>query len=213
MSGLQDLVHVQRPARGGRPALLLLHGRGGTEGDLLGVARAIDEGLGALAPRGPEPQPPGYAWFRHLRIGVPEIASLRECLALVGGWLEAAMRVYGIAGPVDAVGFSNGGMMAGALAAARPDLVGGAVLLSSGYPLPEEVSAQGGLAGARILIAGGDDDPFHPLETMRRGAAAYAAAGAEVEVHVTPGAGHGITQDQIDRARAWLGREPGTPEA
>jgi phospholipase/carboxylesterase len=205
VSALQDLVHVRRPARGDRPTLLLLHGRGGAEGDLLGVAEAIAPGLGALAPRGPEPQPPGWAWFRHLRIGVPEPASLRECLALVTGWLEVALRTHGITGPVDAVGFSNGGMMAGAIAAARPDLVHGAVLLSSGYPLPDDLYALPGLRGARILIAGGDDDPFHPLETMRRGAEAYAAAGADVRVHVTPGAGHGITDDQIDRARAFLG--------
>jgi len=198
------LVHLHRPAAPGRVTLLLLHGRGGSEGDLVPLADAVDPGLGVLAPRGPDAQTPaGYAWFLHHAIGVPVEESLDARLAEVGDWLAAAVAAHGT-GPVVAVGFSNGGMMAGALLAARPDLVASAALLSGAYPLPEHVLALGGVRGRRVHMAGGDADPFHPVQTLAAGERSYAAAGALVERHVTPGAGHGITQGQVDDLRAWL---------
>ena len=198
------LVHLHRPAAPGRPTLLLLHGRGGGEGDLVPLADALDPGLGVLAPRGPDAQQPaGFAWFLHRAIGVPVEESLDARLAEVGDWLAAAVAGYGT-GPVVTVGFSNGGMMAGALLAARPDLVSAAALLSGAYPLPPHVAALGGLAGRRVHMAGGDADPFHPLETLAAGERSYAAAGALVERHVAPGAGHGITASQVEDLRAWL---------
>lgn len=198
------LVHLHRPAAPGRPTLLLLHGRGGSEGDLVPLADAIDPGLGVLAPRGPDPQQPaGFAWFLHRAIGVPVEESFDARLAQIGDWLATAEDRYGT-GPVVAVGFSNGGMMAGALLAARPDLVSAAALLSSAYPLPAHITALGGLAGRRVHVAAGDADPFHPMETLEAGVRSYTAAGAEVERHVAPGAGHGITASQVDDLRAWL---------
>lgn len=200
----QDLVHLHRPARPGRPTLLLLHGRGGSEGDLVALADAVDPGVGVLAPRGPDAQQPaGFAWFLHRAIGIPVEESLDARLAEVGDWVAAAAARYGT-GPLVAVGFSNGGMMAGALLAARPDLVTSAALLSGAYPLPAHVLALGGASGRRIIMAGGDADPFHTAETLDAGEASYTAAGAVVEKHLTPGAGHGITASQVDALRAWL---------
>lgn len=204
MPDADDLVHLHRPAAPGAGWLLLLHGRGGSEGDLVGVADAVLPGAGLLAPRGPEPQPPGWAWFTHHEIGVPVRASLDARLAEVAGWLEAVLARHGVDGPVTAVGFSNGGMMAGALLSARPDLVGAAALLSSGYPLPEHVTALGGLRGRRVLITGGDADPFHTVDTLRAGARAYRDAGAEVEAVVEPGAPHAVTMDQAAHLARWL---------
>ncbi len=113
-----------------------------------------------LAPRGPEPQGGGFAWFRHHAIGVPEIASLEECLALVAAWLDAAVVEHGLEAPLTAVGFSNGGMMAGALSAVRPDLVADVALLSSAYPLPAEIA--GPRRPARPAGAGGGRRPRTP---------------------------------------------------
>jgi phospholipase/carboxylesterase len=133
------------------------------------------------------------------------VESLDARLAQVAAWLESALARHEVAAPVTAIGFSNGGMMAGSLVAARPDLVGAAALLSSGYPLPPHVYALGGLAGRRVLILGGDADPFHTVDTLRAGAAAYRDAGAEVEAVVEPGAGHGVTQAQAAHLTRWLG--------
>ncbi len=143
-----SLVHRFEPAAPGSPTLLALHGRGGAEGDLQGLGDALGGGVGVLAPRGPEPQGGGFAWFRHHAIGVPELPSLEENLALVAAWLDAAVAEHGLEAPLVAVGFSNGGMMAGALAAVRPDLVGDVALLSSAYPLPAQTLAHGGLSGS-----------------------------------------------------------------
>jgi phospholipase/carboxylesterase len=198
-----SLVHRLVTARPGRPTLLALHGRGGREEDLLGLAGALD-GAGVLAPRGPEPQPSGYAWFRHHRVGVPVAESLDLRLAEVAGWLEEVVRREGLIAPLPAVGFSNGGMMAGALASARPDLVGDVALLSSAYPLPEEVLALGGLRGRRVLASGGEDDPFLPADVAAAGVEAYRRAGAEVTARWHPG-GHGIREEEVRDLARWLG--------
>src|SRR5947199_9090916 len=168
---------IWRPPAEGRPTVLALHGRGSDAGDLVPVVEAIDPGLGILAPRGPEREGPGYAWFRHHRIGVPVTQSLRERLAEVADGVARAAAEHGAELPLVALGFSNGGMMAGALAAARPDLVGRAVLLSSAYPLPEETLAAGGLAGTPVFLGAGDADPFHTLDVLEAGAERYRRAG------------------------------------
>lgn len=86
-----SLAHRYARTAPGASTLLAPHGRGG-EGDLIGLGEALGAGVGVLAPRGPEPQGGGYAWFRHHAIGVPELASLDECLEIVGAWVEAAVR-------------------------------------------------------------------------------------------------------------------------
>ena len=203
-TGVTDCVHVWQKPSGPGPVILALHGRGGSERDLVPATQFIAPGAGVLAPRGPEPQPPGWAWFTHRAIGVPVDASFDARLAELCAWLEAAVAAYGIASPMTALGFSNGGMMAGALVAIRPDLVDAAMLLASGYRLPEHIFARGGLAGRRILISGGGDDPFHTAAMMDDGVSAYAAAGAEVVALRYPGAGHTITREQALDAAAWL---------
>jgi phospholipase/carboxylesterase len=203
MTGLGAFAHVWDGPGTRDPALLALHGRGGTEADLIPAVRLIGPGHGVLAPRGPEPQPPGWAWFAHRAIGVPVEESFDARLAELSCWLEAAAAHYGIGLPMAAVGFSNGGMMAGALVAVRPDLVDRAVLIASGYPLPPHLLA-GGMAGRRLLILGGTDDPFHTTATMDAGERSYRAAGADVDARRYPGVGHTITREQADDAAVWL---------
>ena len=193
--------HRHIPASAGAPTLLALHGRGGREDDLLGLAEALR--VGVLAPRGPEPQPPGYAWFQNRGIGIPVLESFEARLAETAAWLADAAAGLGLATPLAAVGFSNGGMMAGALAAAHPALVGDVALLSSAYPLPPEIAGRGGLAGRRVLAAGGEDDLFLPLPTLAAGVASYRAAGAEVVEVLRPG-GHGVGAEELEAMRRWL---------
>jgi phospholipase/carboxylesterase len=203
-ASVTDVAHVWEPPSGSGPVILALHGRGGSEQDLVSAAQLIAPGAGVLAPRGLEPQPPGWAWFAHRAIGVPVDASFDGRLAELVAWLEAAAVAYGIVVPMTALGFSNGGMMAGALVATRPDLVDAAILMASGYRLSDHITARGGLAGHRILIAGGDDDPFHTAAMMDAGVAAYTKAGADVVALRYPGVGHTITREQALDAAAWL---------
>ena len=202
---IDALVHVWEPPSGDPRSILALHGRGGNEHDLIPVAKQIAPGAGVLAPRGPEPQSPGgWAWFTHHGIGVPVIASFDACLDQVARWIVTAATAYGIALPMTALGFSSGGMMAGALVAARPDLVDSAILMASGYRLPDHIAALGGLAGRRILICGGDEDSFHTRQMMDEGVRSYASAGARVDARVYRGVGHTITLEQARDAAQWL---------
>lgn len=195
---------VIEPGAGG--ALLLLHGRGGTEGDLVGIARAIAPTRPLVSPRGREPEGAGWAWFRHVRIGIPVRESLDERLGELSGWLDAIIEAEGVPQPLTAVGFSNGGMMAGALLAARPDLVEGVALVAGAYPLPDDLLPEGRLTGRRVLALRGARDPFFDEDQLDAGAAGYRAAGAEVEVDVDPDGGHGLTPGQAGRLEAWLSR-------
>jgi phospholipase/carboxylesterase len=190
------------PAAAGAPTLLALHGRGGREDDLLGLGEALG-GVGILAPRGPEPQPPGYAWFLNRGIGIPVLESFEQRIAELAEWLAATAPELGLGTPLTAVGFSNGGMMAGAMAATHPELVGDVALLSSVYPLPDEITSAGGLRGRRVLAIGGENDPFLPVSIALEGVAVYRAAGADLSATLRPG-GHGIGQEEIDALREWL---------
>lgn len=198
------LMAQHAPAAAGAPTLLVLHGRGGRETDLLGLGEALGGGVGVLAPRGPEIQEPGFAWFRNMGIGNPVRESLDLRLAELAAWLEETVARLGLAAPLAAVGFSNGGMMAGALGAARPDLVDRVALLSSAYPLPGHIFAMGGLAEHRVLAVGGEDDPFLPRDVAAAGVAAYRGAGAEVTALTRPG-GHGVGAQELDALAAFLG--------
>ncbi len=200
------LVAQHTPAGPGSPTLLALHGRGGRETDLLGLGEALGGGLGVLAPRGPEIQEPGFAWFRNMGIGNPVRESLDLRLAELAAWLEDAVARLRLTAPLAVVGFSNGGMMAGALGAARPDLVDRVALLSSAYPLPDHVYALGGLAGRPVLAVGGEDDPFLPRDVAAAGVAAYRAAGAEV-TDITRHGGHGLGPQELEALRRFLGLE------
>lgn len=197
--------HVPAPAGG--PTLLALHGRGGREDDLLGLAEALGGRVGILAPRGPEPQPPGYAWFLNRGIGIPVLESFEQRIAELAEWLGATVAELGLGTPLKAVGFSNGGMMAGAMSATHPELVGDVALLSSVYPLPDEITSAGGLRGRRVLAIGGENDPFLPVSIALEGVAVYRAAGADLSATLRPG-GHGIGPEEIDALREWLGLTP-----
>ena len=195
---------IVRPADAGRPTLLLLHGRGGSEVDLVPLAQAVAPGWGIIAPRGPEQEGGGYAWFAHHAIGVPVIESLDVRLAETGEAVASHAAQAGVSGPMVAMGFSNGGMMAGSLGAARPDLIGGVALLCSTYPLPPHVAGLGGLTGMRLVALAGGADPFHPPEVHEAGVAAYRAAGARVCEHTDNSGSHGVTPEHARILGKWL---------
>ena len=198
------MTAIVRPADAGRPTLLLLHGRGGTEHDLVGLAEVVAPGWGIIAPRGPEAEGGGYAWFAHHAIGVPVTESLDVRLAETGEVVAALAREAAVSGPMVAVGFSNGGMMAGSLGAARPDLIGGVVLLCSTYPLPDHIYALGGLGGMPVIALAGGADPFHPPDVHAAGVAAYRRANALVCEETDNSGAHGVTPEHARILRKWL---------
>lgn len=198
------MTAIVRPADPGRPTLVLLHGRGGTEHDLLALADAVAPGWGVIAPRGPEAEGGGYAWFQHHAIGVPVTESLDVRLEETAEVVTGLARDAGVATPMVAMGFSNGGMMAGSLGAACPDLIGGVVLLCSTYPLPDHIYALGGLNGTPVIALAGGIDPFHPPDVHDAGVAAYRNAHAPVYEHTDNSGAHGVTPEHAQILKKWL---------
>ena len=189
------------------PPLLLLHGTGGDENDLIGLGRALSPGSALLAPRGPVLENGQPRFFRRLAEGVFDEADLRRRSGDLAGFVAQARTAYGLAAPV-AVGFSNGANIAAATLLLHPDTLAGAVLLRAMVPLGQAPEAA--LAGRPVLLLSGALDPIVPAENARRLAAMLGAAGATVTHTVNP-AGHGLSQADLTAAGAWLARATRRP--
>ena len=184
----------------GRPPMLLLHGTGGDEADLLPVGRAVAPGSALLSPRGKVLENGMPRFFRRLAEGVFDEADLVRRTHELADFVAAAREHYGLSAPV-AVGFSNGANIAAAMLLLRPETLAGAVLLRAMVPLAAPDDA--GLAGRPVLLLSGAGDPIVPAENAGRLAAMLAHAGAVVR-HETVPVGHGLSQADLAIARDWI---------
>lgn len=194
-------VHRFVPGSGqGGPTLLLLHGTGGDESDLLPLGQMIAPGAALLSPRGQVLENGMPRFFRRLAEGVFDHEDLVRRAHDLADFVTATVARHGLAAPV-AVGFSNGANIAAAMMLLRPEVLGGAVLIRAMVPLPQPPVAV--LAGQPVLILSGGMDPIVPEEEAARLAAQLTAAGAAVDHEILP-AGHGLTQADVTLARRWL---------
>ncbi|HEX8662468.1 MAG TPA: alpha/beta hydrolase [Beijerinckiaceae bacterium] len=196
-----SFTHRFEPASdAGAPPLLLLHGTGGDERDLLPLGRTVAPGAALLSPRGKVIENGMPRFFRRLAEGVFDEADVRRRAGELAGFVAEARAAYGLAAPV-ALGFSNGANIAAALLYLRPETLAGAVLLRAMVPLSEPPRT--GLAGKPVLILSGSMDPIVSADNAARLAAELADAGAAVIHRVLP-AGHGLSQADVTLAKAWL---------
>src|SRR5262245_37402061 len=195
-------VHRFVPAPGGgagSPALLLLHGTGGNEDDLLPLGPLIDPAAALVSPRGDVLENGMPRFFRRLREGVFDEADVIVRARAMAEFVEEAREHYQL-GPMTAVGFSNGANIAGAVLLLHPGVLSGAVLLAPMVPIvPDPLPA---LAGARVFVGAGRVDPLVSVPETERLVAPLERAGAEVTLHWHPG-GHTIHPTQVSAARAW----------
>jgi phospholipase/carboxylesterase len=204
---LAGFVHVHRAptAPGDDRTLLLLHGTGGDEHDLLPLGATLAPGARLLSPRGPVSEHGMPRFFRRLAEGVFDEGDVIRRAGDLARFVAEAATTYGVdPSRTVAVGFSNGANIAAATLLQHGGVVGGAVLLRAMVPLVPAAPAS--LAGTRILMAEGRVDPIVPIENAERVAAQLRTAGADVTLHWSP-AGHQLTQGDVDVARAWLARE------
>jgi phospholipase/carboxylesterase len=197
-----DLGFIHRfiPAtQPGKPPLLLLHGTGGNENDLLPLGAQLSPGAALLSPRGKVLENGMPRFFRRLAEGVFNIADLKVRTAELGDFIAAARKAYGIEAPV-AVGFSNGANIAAALLLKRPDVLRGAVLLRAMLPFEPEPLPD--LAGKPVLLSGSNDTMISAAGRERL-AAVLQAAGADLVYKVLP-TGHNLTQNDLNLAAQWL---------
>jgi phospholipase/carboxylesterase len=207
MSDTAELAYIHRfvpAADTHRPPVLLLHGTGGDEDDLIDLGRAVAPGAALLAPRGSVLENGMPRFFRRLREGVFDENDVVRRAHELADFIVAAQARYGIEVPV-ALGFSNGANIAAAVLQLRPEALAGAALLRAMVPLKEAPAAS--LGGKSILLLSGASDPIVPAAEAALLAERFAAVGARVSAHTLP-TGHGLTQADLNLTRSWFDTLP-----
>ena len=203
-----DLGFIHRfiPARDGpkSPTLLLLHGTGGNEMDLLELGQALAPGAALLSPRGKVLEHGIPRFFRRLAEGVFDLEDLRLRTGELAGFIEAAASAYGFAPDrVIAVGYSNGASIAASLLLLHPGLLRAAVLFHPMVPLvPDKLPD---LSSTPIFIGAGRFDVLVPQAETERLADLFRQAGADVTVYWQAD-GHTLTLEEVREAEGWLRR-------
>lgn len=200
---MSDLGFIHRyvPASvAGTPPILLLHGTGADEHDLIDLGRAVAPGSALLSPRGKVLENGMPRFFRRLAEGVFDEADVVRRANELADFVEAARKEYGLAAPI-ALGFSNGANIAAAMLMQRPDSLAGAVLLRAMATLQQP--APGDLSGKPVLMLSGAQDPIASPVTVSRLAEQLRERHADVEQHSLP-ASHGLTQLDVQLTAAWL---------
>jgi predicted esterase len=199
-----DFIHRFIPASSGSLArtLLLLHGTGGDENDMIPLGRDLDPTAALLSPRGQVLENGMPRFFRRLAEGVFDeedvVRRAHELADFVG--VAAARSAFDAKGVI-AVGYSNGANIAAAILLLRPEVLSAAILFRAMVPLVP--ASLPNLARARVLISSGERDPIVPVENARRLAAMLEAAGADVTLRFES-AGHALARGDIKAAKEWL---------
>jgi predicted esterase len=205
MADTLDFIHVFEPAAGpDRPTLLMLHGTGGNEHDLVPAAQALLPGAAILSPRGKVLERGMPRFFRRLAEGVFDLEDLKFRAAELAAFVTAAAAHYQFdPSRVIAVGFSNGANIAATLLLLYPGTLKAAALFSPMVPL--EPDPLPNLGHAQVFISAGRRDPLVAPENTARLAALLESCGANVQLRWTDG-GHSLGPEDVDAAAGWLAR-------
>ncbi len=198
-----SFTHYYQPASTpGAPTLLMLHGTGGNEQDLVPLAADLLPGAGVLSPRGKVLERGMPRFFRRLAEGVFDLDDLRQRTAELAAFIGEASAHYKFdPSRVVAVGFSNGANIAASLLLLAPGVLRGAVLFRAMVPIvPDPLPA---IPGTPVLISNGRVDPLVSVAETERLAALLRSAGADVTL-LWHQAGHQLLPDDVTKARDWL---------
>jgi predicted esterase len=196
-----DFIHDFVPGSSSR-TLLLLHGTGGNERDLIPLGRELDPNAALLSPRGKVLENGMPRFFRRLAEGVFDLEDLKYRTNELADFVAAAGKHYGFAtDQLVAVGYSNGANIAASMLLLRPEILGAAILFRAMVPLVPDRLPE--LSSARVWIGAGDQDPIIPASEAQRLVELLRRAGADVTIRFAK-AGHGLTNDDVVTARDWL---------
>jgi len=203
-SGNTDFIHRYLPSEGDASAItvLVLHGTGGDENDLLPLAKELLPGAGVLSPRGKVTENGAARFFRRLAEGVFDLEDLAVRTDELTAFLDEASTKYGFdRGKVCALGFSNGANIAASMLLRRGAQLTGAILLSPMLPFEPEVFPD--LSKVSVFVGAGLADTMIPADRAHALVHVLRQAGANVTDYWHPG-GHTITHEELRSVRAWL---------
>ncbi|MEO5754901.1 MAG: alpha/beta hydrolase [Chthoniobacterales bacterium] len=196
-----DFAYQFVPGSSGR-TLLMLHGTGGDEHDLLPLGRELDPTANLLSPRGKVLENGSLRFFRRLAEGVFDLEDLQRRTRELAEFIRRATEHYQLAPEqIVAVGYSNGANIAANILLRQPGTLPSAVLLRAMAPSQPETLPD--LTGVRVWIAGGRDDALIPSEETQRLADLLEKVGADVTLHLV-NADHGLTNTELVLAKRWL---------
>lgn len=202
MTDAISLTHRFEPGDPSLPTLLMLHGTGGDENDLLALGQMILPGAALLSPRGAVLERGQPRFFRRLAEGVFDLEDLHLRTAELATFVRNAATRYGFdANRVVAVGFSNGANIAASLMLSDTGVLAGGVLLRPMVPFEPEVRPH--LRGMPVLLSAGRSDPIVPAALVERLGVLLKEGGANVELLWQPG-GHGLARGDVDAASTFL---------
>jgi predicted esterase len=196
-----DFLHEFLPGDS-RQTLLLLHGTGGNERDLLPLGREIDPSASLLSPRGKILESGMPRFFRRLAEGVFDLEDLKTRTNELADFVAAAVGHYKLdADHIVGVGYSNGANIAASMLLLRPEIMHAAILFRAMVPLVPEKMPE--LPSVHVWIGAGDQDPIIPPSEAQRLVELLRRAGAEVTIRFF-NAGHGLTSSEVEAAAQWL---------
>jgi len=196
-----DFIHEFVPGTSNR-TLLLLHGTGGNERDLIALGRELDPNAALLSPRGKVLENGMPRFFRRLAEGVFDLEDLKHRTNELADFVKAAAQHYGFASDnLVAVGYSNGANIAASMLLLRPEALPTAILFRAMVPLYPET--QPNLSSVRVWIGAGTNDPIVPTSETKALAELLCNAGADVMIRYFQ-AGHQLTMADVEAARDWL---------
>lgn len=198
-------VHVEpsSPAEGPAPAVVLLHGRGSNEQDLLQLAREFPDHLHVVSLRAPDPLQGGYTWYEldlsagGLQQSQPHTAQFERSRELVRESIDAAVDEYGLdPDRIGLLGFSQGAITSLSLLVENPDDYAWVVALH-GYLADEHAGLEPeGIAGKPVFVGAGSMDRIIPSTRAEQAAARLEGLGADVTAKVYD-APHGVGPDEL----------------
>ena len=196
-----DFLHEFVPGHSNR-TLLLLHGTGGNERDLIPLGRELDPNGSLLSPRGKILENGMPRFFRRLAEGVFDLEDLKTRTNELADFVTASVRHYKLtANHMVGVGYSNGANIAASMLLLRPGILYTAILFRAMVPLIPDTLPD--LSSVHVWIGAGNQDPIiAPSETQRL-VELLRSAGADVTIHFF-NAGHGLTSVEVEMAGQWL---------
>jgi predicted esterase len=194
-------AHVYQAGDPDKVTLLLLHGTGGNEHDLVPLGARVLPGATLLSPRGQVDEHGHARFFRRLAEGVFDVPDLRARADALAVWTREQVTARGAPSRVVAIGFSNGANIASAMMLQHPGLLAGAALIRAMVPYTPTTTPD--LHGTRILISAGRADVMVPAAQVDELAGIFTTAGADVTL-AWQHAGHGLTAGDLTAMSTWL---------